>query len=544
MNIWGERFAEVGLFRRHCRDLNVAVTQSELEHYERIGVLLPVARVVYPDEYVIQKDQSQRNGDMDWDGANQWPALLRLSERLGPFLFGYESLPDEELVHCIDREMEAGDNPHVVRPASADFRPWSDYRVTVHDGQGNSINRPTVKHYYSYWQVHQLSAIQQYPDLWKNVRLIERIPQGDPVRRFLPRAPKNELLVDFDGKRRSFDALSFWITVYDRERNRTFASVAEVDGFRRLDDVQAAAHRTKLAALARKVTERFQFTTEGLYGFLRKLIELIEEYERKERYKLAEALKRDIFAWERLLMLATGKTLDEVAEELGKTSIYDKQTFRRLDIATKERDYAYNLLNSASEDCGSALQQLGDPLWSFKEGDANDLLNYCEQKGLGVLVTALSGMVAIGDEEYRRNFRREQMYTNLKNVLTSYEYFLKTTAQGTGRIHGNEALTSLVDKVMAQEPWYQLFAASKRKRLLNANNPQDFLTNMGTLLTDHELKGSPKGFWAQQFLITCLARNMMVHSYPSEDSYYGNPFRQMLNAVVSVTFYTWQLANA
>ena len=332
--------------------------------------------------------------------------------------------------------------------------------------------------------------------------------------------------------------------MYDRERNRTFASVAEVDGLRRLDDVQAAAHRTRLAALARKVKERFQFTTEDLYGFLRKLIELIEDYERKERYKLAEALKRDIFAWERLLMLATGKTLDEVAEELGKTSIYDKQTFRRLDIATKERDYACDLLKSASEDCGSALQQLGDPLWSFTEADANDLLNYCEQKGRGVLVTALSGMVAIGDEEYRRNFRRVQMYTNLKNVLTSYEYFLKTTAQGTGRIHGNEALTSLVDKVMAQEPWYQLFAVSKQNRLLNANNPQDFLTNLDTLLTDHQLNGSARKYWAQQFLITCLARNMTVHSYPSEDSYYGDLFRQMLNAVVSVTFYTWQLANA
>ena len=542
MNIWGERFAGVGLFRRHCRDLNVAVTKNELEHYEKIGALLPVARVVYPDEYVIQRDPSQRNGDMDWDGANQWPALRRLSERLGLSPFGYESLTDEELVHCFDREMEAGDNPHVMRPASADFRPWSDYRVTVHDSQGNSINRPTVKHYYSYWQVHQLSWIQQYPDLWKNLQLIERIPKDEKVM-FRPNAPSKERLVEFDGKRRSFDALSFWITVYDRERNRTFASVAEVDGLRRLDDVQAAAHRTRLAALARKVKERFQFTTEDLYGFLRKLIELIEDYERKERYKLAEALKRDIFAWERLLMLATGKTLDEVAEELGKTSIYDKQTFRRLDIATKERDYACDLLKSASEDCGSALQQLGDPLWSFTEADANDLLNYCEQKGRGVLVTALSGMVAIGDEEYRRNFRREQMHTNLRNVLTSYEPFLKTIAHGTGLIVGNETLTPLVDKVMAEEPWHKLFAARKQG-WLSAKNPQCFLSKLDKLLTDHELKGSPKGFWAQQFLITCLARNMMVHSYPSEDSYYGNPFRQMLNAVVSVTFYTWQLANA
>ena len=85
MNIWGERFAEVELFIGYCRDLNVETDQRELEHYERIGAMLPVARVVYPDDYVIQRDQSQWNGTMDWDGTDQWPAIARLSERGGPF---------------------------------------------------------------------------------------------------------------------------------------------------------------------------------------------------------------------------------------------------------------------------------------------------------------------------------------------------------------------------------------------------------------------------------------------------------------------------
>ena len=340
MNIWGERFAEVSSFIRYCRDLNVETRDDELEHYEKIGAMLPIARVVYPDEYVIQRDQSQWNGVMDWNAADQWPALNQLSERIGPFPFGYEGLTDEELVHCFDRAMEAGDNPYLKRPVSAESRPWSDYRVVVPDRYGNEIKRPTVEHYYSYWQVHQLSWIQQYTDLYKNAWLIERIPEDDPVRRFLPRAPKNERLVEFDDKRHNFDALSFWATVYDRERSRTFAGIDGTNGIRRLNDAQADAHKTKLATLARNVTARFQLTPEGLYGFLHKLIELMEDYERKERYKLVEVSKRDIFAWENLLMLTTGTTRDEVAEELGKINIYDKRTFRHLDIATKERDYA------------------------------------------------------------------------------------------------------------------------------------------------------------------------------------------------------------
>ena len=92
---------------------------------------------------------------------------------------------------------------------------------------------------------------------------------------------------------------------------------------------------------------------------------------------------------------------------------------------------------------------------------------------------------------------------------------------------------------MAHEPWHQLFDGRMQSGLLSANSTQDFLTNLGTLLNDSQLKGSPQGYWAQQFLVTCLARNMTVHSYPSQDSYYGNLFRPMLHAVISATFYTW-----
>ena len=273
--------------------------------------------------------ETKANGTvwMCWDGADQCPALGRLSDRVGPFPFGYEGLPDEELVHCFDRELDAGDNPHLIRPASADFRPWPGYSVAGHDRQGNAIKRLTVEHYYSYWQVHQLAFIQQYPDLYKNAWLIERIPQDDSLRQFLPRALNNDHLVDFSGMRSNFDALSFWITLYVRERNRTFASVVEINGVRKLDTVQAAAHRTRLADFAGKVTERFHTSPEDLHRFLRKLLELMKAYERKEHYKLAETLKTDIFAWEDLLTLTTGQTRAEVAEQLGKVSFDDERTF-------------------------------------------------------------------------------------------------------------------------------------------------------------------------------------------------------------------------
>ena len=542
MNIWGERFAEVQMFVGYCRDLGVETDKRELEHYEQVGAMLPVARVVYPDEYVIQRDKRHWNGETDWDDTTQWAGLARLSERIGPFLYGHKGLTDQELVHCFDRELEAGGNPHLRLPCLADFRPWSDYVVEVDDNRGNTINRSTVKHYYSYWQVHQLYWIQQYPDLYKNASLVERIPEDDPVRKFRPWAPAKERLVDFDGKRRSFDALSFWATVFGRERGRTFAGIAEVSGVRKLNNSQAKAHGKRLHTLAGNVTKRFQLTSDDQYGFLRKLIELLEEYERKERYKLAEQLKSDIFAWEDLLTLTTGETRDAVAAQLGKTSIHDKRTFRHLHIATKERDYAYDLLNSASKACNGALQKMGGFQWSFTDTDADDLLNYCEQEGLSVFVNGLSGMVAVGDDEYRRKFTRMQKYINLKSVLTGYEHFLKKLTEGTSVVTDKKTLTKLVSDVMAHESWWSFF--DSRTNLVSGANTQDFLTNLGTLQNEGQLRGSTQGYWARQFLVMCLARNMTVHSYPNEDSYYGDLFGPMLDAAICATFYTWRLAKA
>ena len=542
MNIWGERFAEVQMFVGYCRDLGIETDKRELEHYEQFGAMMPVARVVYPDEYVIQRDKRHWNSEADWDDITQWAGLARLSERVGPFPHGHKGLTDQELVHCFDRELEAGGNPHLRLPSLADFRPWADYVVKVDDNRGNTINRSTVEHYYSYWQVHQLHWIQQYPDLYKNASLIERIPEDDPVRKFRPWAPAKERLVDFDGKRRSFDALSFWTTVFGRERGRTFAGIAEVSGVRKLNNAQAKAHGKRLHTLAGKVTKRFRLTSDDQYGFLRKLIELLEEYERKERYKLAEQLKSDIFAWEDLLTLTTGETRDAVAEQIGKTSIHDKRTFRHLDIATKERDYAYDLLNSASKACNGALQRMGGFRWSFNDADADDLLNFCEQEGLSVFVNGLSGMVAVGDEEYRRKFTRMQKYISLKSVLTGYEYFLKNLTEGTSVVTDKKTLTRLVSDVMAHETWWSLF--DSRTKLVSGSNAHDFLTNLGTLQTESQLKGSTQGYWARQFLVMCLARNMTVHSYPNEDSYYGDMFGPMLDAAICATFYTWRLAKA
>ena len=324
--------------------------------------------------------------------------------------------------------MDSGQNPYISSPGGSNFKPWDEYRVTVDNRQGTEIKRRTVEHFYSYWQAHQLFYIQKFPDLFKNAWLIEHIPEEVKERFHLPRSHSTDLLAKFKGMSQLFDALSFWIIVYGREQSRTFANIPEANGIRRLSNAQADDYRRRLAVDAEMVTQRFHLTRDALYRFLRDLIGLLHDYQGNERYHLAEELKKDIFCLEDLIEFITGDARDKISEELGKLSIHDKRTFRHLVIATRERDYASDFLKNVAKVCNGAIQTQSTSGWSFTNEDINHLLDYCDQEGLGLFPTALSGMVANGAEESRRNFRRVNRYSNLKNILTAYEYLLKRLA--------------------------------------------------------------------------------------------------------------------
>ena len=116
VNIYGDRYAEVGRFIGYCQDLNVKTDERELEYYERTGVMLPVARVVYPGEFIVQLDRHEQDGDYGWNGFDEWPDLAGLAEKFSPSPRRNKALDDEDLVYCFDRAMDSGGNPYLTVP--------------------------------------------------------------------------------------------------------------------------------------------------------------------------------------------------------------------------------------------------------------------------------------------------------------------------------------------------------------------------------------------------------------------------------------------
>ena len=290
------------------------------------------------------------------------------------------------------------------------------------------------------------------------------------------------------------------------------------------------------------VINRYSFNIDDLYGFLHELLELMENYKREERFKLLAEVRRDIFALAGLIECATGDDVRTIEKELGERSSY-AQTFWHLDLFAKERDDAVSFVRHVLEHSDSRLRTRGGTTWSSEADDAGDVLDYCAQNGLDLLVTALSGMTAVGDEEYRQRFRRVQRYSNLKNILTSYEYFLKSIGGKGGYPIGRNTLTPTVEQVMRNEPWFRNFQVYAQKGLLSAKDSDEFLDNLDAFNQDVRLQSSANGLWAYVFLVTCLGRNLTVHAYPSQHRYYGELFGNMLDSVVMAVCYTWDLAR-
>jgi len=537
------RYLTADEFIKYCADLKVETDLRELEHYEKIGIMLPTARVIYPEEYVRLTTLWYLGVNDELPQEDQWPDLPRLFDKTRITPERYAELSDEELIDSFDREM--GKNPYLVRPTPENYKAWDSYTISVSYGEGQKTSKSIAEHRYSYWQVHQLYFIQQYPDLYKNKSLLDHIPDEIKQRIWRPYSPSQDRLREFNGLAPMFDLLSFWITVYERERKRTFALIPEEHQVKHLDSAQLQTYQDKLKADAKLVETRYRTNVDNLFQFLYQLLELYSDYRRNERFKLAEELRNDIIFLAHLIQVLTNSDWEGIAEELGKRcTVWTKQEFRHLDILIKERDDARELLTHFAGNYKDSLGKLkiSDPTRTFASAEIDDFLDYCGREGFSVLLTALSGMVATEDE-YAEKFRRVSRYTNLKNALTTLEFILRDFAVKGDNTLKKLTLNPVIRAVMKNETWFPLFEEKSNSHVTSAENIAQFFTHLNQLIHDPDLLQSEDTYWARVFLIASLARNLTVHAYPNDDWFYGELFGEMLRATIYAILYSWQLGK-
>jgi len=532
-----ERYLLVDQFIRYCEDLNVETNKEELEHYEKIGVMLPLARIIYPHDYVVQLEAWHSNPTDERPDTKQWTKLLSLFDETRILDEDYADMNDEELIDSFDREM--GKTPYLIKPALDTYRTWSSYEK--------------ADHYYSGWQVHQLYEIQRHPDLYLNQRLIKHIPYEVQERFYIPSAPKPEYLREFKGMSIWFDALSFWITFFTRLQRKTFALIPVLHKVQRLEKTQYQTYLTHLKAGTKLIQNRFGLALEDNYKFLSHLLQLHDYYQKAERYKLADELENSIIYHARFIGNLTDQEWDGIADEIEKRfGIWKKRDFQHLNVAYKERDEAHDLLKHFAQNYGSNLKTLGiaNSSLTFPPNEIDELMGYCTNEGIPVFFTALSGMIYT-DEDYAKKSRRVMQYTNIKNATTALEVLLrKFASKGSITINGT-GLSAAVKYVFEKETgWMPLFNSNLSKGFTNTSpglrpdiTLNEFYSKLIHVLGDKKLIQSENTFWARVFLIACLTRNLTAHNYPEQDWFFSELIGEMESAIIYAILFSWKFAK-
>lgn len=448
---YGERFIEAGQFVKYCHDLHalhIDVYQSrrEFERYVQEGKILPVAVVSRP----VDPNSRQRS------------AMRRLEEPYRPLLESYRGIPDREIVHAFDRQMET--NVLIGSPLLGKGQALQDL----------VLFGPTCR-YYSYWQVNQVYELRNNTVLGKpNIN--------------------------------SYNWLSYWVAMEIRERQRTYANVNRYQKRRQKN--------------ARKVQSAFGLGCSDYYDALRQLVDTYQDYMKNERRQLAEQIRQDALRMSELIRLNYGINFDGISEELAKFSAWHAMKFRSFDIATKERDAAKRVIS-----------RLVMGIMKMNEADIDDLiaslLDHCERE-LPVLITALSGVYASGQEELIK-FRHANLYTNLKNILTLIEPFIKGIVP-LENIDPKHPMTTLIEKITSGEKW-----SKGLNRGIEHYGTTGSLDNLNKVMAANSL-----AYWPKTFLTVCIARNMMAHNFLKEDHHYGDLYDDILKASIAAILQIWR----
>ena len=527
----GRRYLTVSSFVSHCRDLNVGVDEDQLEYFEKERVLLPVARILQPDEFPKAQAKQKQNwyySDVHIEG---WDDLVRL-------LYGYgidrRLLPgpllDEQLIHPLDWEFEHG-NRYLMQPAAEGFRPWDTYFVEVEDLSGNKHHKRTIETYYHYWQVYPVYRIlKRFHMFASHPYVIQRFQEINDasVEFFIPQ--QRDVIASFNGMAVWFDALSYYIEMYTAEQARTFKNTHV------LDNAQLENHRQRLENHAKLAVGRFQLNVADSYGFLLFLLDLHSELQREERTKLADMLENDLIFASRLITSITGKTVEAVEADLTErgVSYWARQSFRHLDKAVEIYDYARQTFQRLKDEYNHSF-----PTLPLNETEIDMLLSFVENAGLFILPFTIYDL----DEAINspKRFQMTSRYIALKNMTTGLECLLRELAKKAPKETGSlNTLESLVPIVFPS--WAPDFQ-SHRDRRPHPTQPTDFAHNISDIYTDASLNTHPHGNALRHFLIAYWARNLTGHHYTLQDDLYGELYGIIYRAVFFSVCYSWLLSR-
>jgi hypothetical protein len=158
-----KRYVTAHEFLDYCKANNVYSSKFDLEAYEKHGLLYPIFRTKYPEDY-IQAKYNSPTGDIEL--KSNWEEFLIFENHINIYK---SSVVDHILQngHIFIEEYNKG-NKYLFYPENEKFIPWNETKVEFLDQNNHEIKLDTIKNYYAYWQIFVLVELNQKNILKEN----------------------------------------------------------------------------------------------------------------------------------------------------------------------------------------------------------------------------------------------------------------------------------------------------------------------------------------------------------------------------------------
>lgn len=499
MNYHGYRYLTADQFLSHCKDLNVDLGSfyRMLEFYEKEGVLLPVARIIKPPEYIAQRDQADRNVKTYGRRLQGWEELEKLL---------HESEHDAT-THRLDYH-SVNNIKYLIRPIPEEYQPWRNYRVEVTSIEGEKYFVGNTEHYYHYWQVYQAYELSLISNQNK---ILNQLPDS------------------FFQHNKLFDALSLFIFLNKNQKQKILGKHhfwGELDNDERRKYSLIVKHDTK------NILEELSIDVEALYDFLIYLLDREKHYREKEKYLLAKEIRRDIFGLVSFIFFSDDKDFEQIQETLEQKGHYwSSKQLRHLDPSIVVADTAQDDLESLLTDYNK--------LYTFSKGvmskdDIISLLKFLDENNILIVAHSIHFLVNLFNSGEPIWFT--SMYMGLNGLLVGFETFLKEMISRKQVVSQIKTLYDCLSLMFADDVWWKKFEA-KKNRLKTKYNDDNYL-----ILQD-VAKDSVIDPFVKMFLMVYFSRNLAFHRYVYHAEFYDNLYSEIYRSVCFALIYTWSFSS-
>jgi hypothetical protein len=478
ISLYGERYIDSQEFVSYCRSIKAdqILSSSDLELYEKERLLLPVARIIRPSEYMNLREAQFDPGGDPGVPISGWEELEKL-------LFGSNH---EGLWHKFDREFDRH-NRYLIDPSKMGYQPWDSYQAKVKNSTGEEYLKENAHHYYHYWQIYQAYEIQRkFPVFSKYHSVYEILKESRPAWAdyFYPGTPNH--LVDVYGYYSRFDALSFFMTLYAQEKVKTF--LLPNGKIRPFDEKEIEDYRTRVKKHAQSVVNQFGLgdKIESLYEFLIYLLELQSDFQRQEKMLLAKEIEKDLINLITFIFFAIGQKFDDIGHALEqRIDLGTQKRFRHLDKSLLVKDETQDVFEHLVKKYNHLF-----PDSSLSNQELKQLVDFLIAKPLFIFPHAIYDIQEnLNEGKY---FPRTSLYSGLGNLSVGFESFLRTLVNGDSLY---ELIDNLYGKDLTQKDlWLKQFRRYVSKHTVV--DPKNWRLPVGVEFTRKEVYDAQK---AQKF---------------------------------------------